>query len=113
MRTIIAGSRSCNDYCQVLHAVRDCGWRITAVISGRARGVDRLGERWANEHCVPLELFAAKWREQGPAAGHVRNALMADNADALIALWDSDSPGTKGMIDIAVRKGLLVHVHFV
>ena len=35
---------------------------------------------------------------------------MADNADALIAIWDGESRGTKHMIDIARRKGLKVWI---
>lgn len=116
MRTIIAGSRTCCDYSELLQAVRECGWDITRVISGGARGVDRLGEQWAFEQGLPLERYpvtSMMWREEGRGAGMMRNARMAEHADALIALWDGTSPGTKGMIDIATRKGLRVHVHFV
>jgi dissimilatory sulfite reductase (desulfoviridin) alpha/beta subunit len=35
---------------------------------------------------------------------------MAENADALIAVWDGESRGTKMMIDIAKKKGLKVFV---
>lgn len=35
---------------------------------------------------------------------------MADRAEALIALWDGESRGTKHMIDLARRKGLRVFV---
>lgn len=116
MRTIIAGSRSCNDYRQVLLAVDGCGWTISAVVSGAARGVDRLGERWATANGIPIDrhaVTAMQWRENGRRAGYLRNVRMSECADALIALWDGWSPGTKHMIDIAVRKGLLTHVHFV
>lgn len=36
---------------------------------------------------------------------------MGDYADALIALWDGQSKGTKGMIDYAKKKGLEVYVY--
>jgi hypothetical protein len=35
---------------------------------------------------------------------------MAQNADALIAVWDGQSPGTKHMIDVAKARGLRVFV---
>jgi hypothetical protein len=35
---------------------------------------------------------------------------MAENAEALIAIWDGQSKGTKNMIDTATKKGLLVFV---
>lgn len=111
MRTIIAGSRDCTDNRELLTALASCGWIPTTVISGTARGADKLGEMWAAEHKVPCEHFPADWNRHGKAAGYRRNEQMAESAEALIALWDGVSRGTKHMIDIARRKGLRVHVH--
>lgn len=113
MRTIIAGSRGCTDMGELLAAIADCGWFPTTVISGTARGADRLGEIWANEERVPCERFPPDWGRHGKSAGYKRNEKMADNAEALIALWDGASVGTRHMIDIAQRKGLKVHVRVV
>ena len=38
---------------------------------------------------------------------------MAENADALLAIWDGESRGTKHMIDTAREKGLEVYVYMV
>lgn len=113
MRTIIAGSRGCVDKDELLTALAECGWKPTAVISGTARGAGRLGEAWANESGVPCERFHADWDRHGKSAGYRRNEQMADNAEALIALWDGLSRGTKHMIDISRRKGLKVHIHII
>lgn len=111
MKTIIAGSRDCTDKQELLTALANCKWKPTTVISGTARGADRLGEIWANEFNIPCELFPAEWDRYGKSAGYRRNEQMADNAEALIALWDGTSKGTKHMIDIAKHKGLRVYVH--
>lgn len=114
MKTIIAGSREIEDYQHVLDAVRLSGFVITEVISGHARGVDTLGERWAKEHSTPVQLCHAAWGRYGRfAAGHLRNADMAQIADALIAVWDGKSPGTKNMIDQMIRRGKPTFVHYV
>lgn len=110
MRTIIAGSRSIYDYQFLLDAIDECGWTPTTVISGAAKGADNLGEDWAYDHKVPCELFPADWNKFGKSAGYRRNVQMAENADALIALWDGQSRGTKHMIDIAKSKGLKIYV---
>lgn len=110
MRTIIAGSRGVTDYAEVLKAVTQTPWRPTAILSGTARGADRLGERWARENGIPIEKFPANWDAFGKRAGYLRNAEMAQNADALIALWDGRSRGTKHMIDLAEKAGLRIHV---
>lgn len=111
MRTIIAGSSHITDYSMVAAAVEQSGWHPTAIISGGARGVDTLGECWAKDNDVPIERFPADWAKHGKAAGYQRNLLMAEHAEALIAVWDGESRGTKHMIDIARRAGLQVHVH--
>lgn len=110
MRTIIAGSRGVTDQSIVDKAIADSGFTIAAVISGTARGVDRMGEDWARRHRIPIERYPAQWDIDGRSAGYKRNELMGFMADALIAIWDSESRGTKHMIDIAQRKGLKVYV---
>ena len=111
MKTIIAGSRDITNYAIVEEAVRASGISVSTVVSGKQRGVDTLGERWAKAHGVEVAPYPAEWKAHGRAAGPIRNRQMADNADALIAVWDGFSPGTKDMIDVAKRRGLTVYVH--
>jgi hypothetical protein len=112
MRTIIAGSRGLG-YIDMLNAIGTCPFTPTTVISGNAVGIDRAGEVWARLHRMPLECYPADWATWGRSAGYKRNELMASKAEALIAVWDGQSKGTKHMIDIASAKGLVVHVHVV
>lgn len=111
MKTIIAGSREGFTFKDVKEAVDQCGWSPTVVISGTARGVDTLGERWANENGIPVEKYPADWNTHGKSAGYKRNQLMAEKAEALIALWDGTSKGTSHMIDIATKAGLKVFIY--
>jgi YspA, cpYpsA-related SLOG family len=110
MKVIIAGGREINDYELLLQAVLNAGFDITAVVSGAARGVDTLGERFAKEAGLELFQFPAEWDKYRNAAGPIRNRVMGDFADALIAIWDGKSTGTKNMIDYATKKGLKVYV---
>ena len=109
MKVIIAGSREINSYAVVEQAVRESNLEITEVVSGCARGVDRLGEAYAIKHRLPIAKFPANW-DLGRGAGHIRNAQMAEYAEALIAIWDGSSRGTAGMIRIARANGLQVYV---
>ena len=111
MRTIIAGSRTGTpeDLAQALNAC-PFTYAITIVLSGTAQGIDRAGEQWARENGIPLERYPAQWTEHGKAAGLMRNAEMADRADALVAVWDGKSKVTENMISQARRKGLEVFV---
>lgn len=108
MRTIVAGSRGFSDYGRLVAALdmRE----ISVVLSGTARGADRLGERYASERGIAVERYPAQWDVYGKRAGYLRNQEMAERADALVAFWDGVSPGTRHMIDLARRQGLRVWV---
>jgi hypothetical protein len=102
MKVIIAGSRTFTAYqflCQVLAPERH---RITQVLTGGARGADRLGYRWAWKHAITHQRFRAEWERFGKAAGVRRNHQMAQAGDVLIAFWDGQSPGTAHMIGVCV-----------
>lgn len=112
MKTIIAGSRTFNNYTEACSAVKKSGFFITEVVSGGAAGVDALGERYAVEHDIHFTIFDADWDIHGKAAGPKRNQQMADYADALVAIKDKkDSRGTDDMIRRAHAKGLRVFVY--
>lgn len=113
MRTIIAGSRYITDPAIVAAAIEESGFEITEVVSGACRGVDTLGEQWAKERGIPVKRFPAAWRRDGRAAGPIRNRLMATYADALVAIWDGKSAGTRNMIETAQQRGLEVSVAYV
>jgi hypothetical protein len=111
MRIIVAGSRSVLDE-QVRDALARCPWVgfVSAVVSGTAKGADEFGERWAEQHNITVVKYPADWEKYGKKAGPLRNKLMAENADGLVAVWDGESRGTRSMIELARRLGLRVFV---
>lgn len=110
MRTIIAGSRTITEYKYLLHVLPLIDWNPSVVLSGTAKGVDKLGEKWAVENNIELEKYPANWDKYGKSAGYKRNELMAQNAEAVLVLWDGESKGTKHMIDLAVKYKLKLKV---
>lgn len=110
MWVIVAGSRDITDFEVVKTAIEESGMNITKVVSGKARGIDTLGEKWAKLNDVPVEECPADWDRYGKSAGYVRNDEMAQIADGLIAIWDGKSKGTKHMIDLAHKEGVEVFV---
>lgn len=112
MKVIIAGSRSITDYSIIENAVARSEFKnITEIVSGGAHGVDFLGEQWALNNNVKVVPFVAEWVAYGKAAGPIRNAKMANYADALIAIWDGKSKGTLNMIENAKQKNLQIYIH--
>jgi len=113
MKVIIAGSRSITDFETVKKAIEACPFSVTEVVSGGAKGVDKLGEWYADGENIPIKVFKPSWSNlEAPGAivktnwhgkynaraGIDRNEQMGDYADALIAVWDGHSRGTKHMI---------------
>lgn len=119
VNVIIAGSRDFTDEKFLFNRVGD--WvralplgvhhQDITVFCGGADGADALGLAWARFNGCAVAHYPAKWRDHGKAAGPIRNAEMADDAEILIAFWDGKSKGTRNMIDTALKKGLEVHVY--
>jgi hypothetical protein len=112
MKCIIAGSRTATLQ-QVITALELCPFtdNITEVVSGCARGADSYGEILAEEYNIPVKKFPAEWEKYGRGAGHIRNGLMAEYSNALIAIWDGKSRGTEDMISKAKSLNLNVFIH--
>lgn len=113
MKVIIAGSRGITDPCVVLDALLESGFEVTEVVSGAARGVDRLGELIATACQIPVALFEPDYIMFGRNAPLKRNLEMAQYADALVAVWDGASSGTAHMISKAYENSCLVFVKVV
>jgi hypothetical protein len=114
VKTIIAGSRDIVDVKILYDAIKKLNIpekEITQVISGGARGADRIGEIYANENAIDLVIMPANWNLHGKSAGYRRNEDMAKIADACIALWDGSSKGTGHMINLAEKYNLKLWVY--
>lgn len=122
-KVIIAGGRDFDDYeklseiCDkifeaiVKHSEEDLEFEI---VSGGARGADKLGEIYALDRGYSVKRFPANWDKHGKSAGFRRNAEMSEYGDILIAFWDNRSRGTKNMIDLAnARKMPTITIGYV
>src|SRR5438132_11768271 len=66
---------------------------VTQLIHGAARGADSLAAAWARSRGIPTLPFPADWKNDGKAAGFVRNAKMVrDGRPDLVVAF----PGGKG-----------------
>lgn len=135
VRIIIAGSRDFMNYTslntfmnkflkELMEKFKDTPVDISMdnieIVSGGARGADRLGEEWARKHKLPYKVFAPNWKEYGKGAGHIRNSEMAkyasgktDNMQTFglcVVFWDGKSRGSQSMISYAEKNGLMTVV---
>jgi hypothetical protein len=113
MKIIIAGSRNITSYELVEKSIIESGFIVTEIVSGAARGVDQLGEQYGMIYNIPVMKFPADWNKHGKSAGPIRNIEMGKYADALIAIWDGQSKGTKHMIDYMKSQNKPTHIFIV
>ena len=114
-RVIIAGGRDFNNYKELKKYCDKMLSKIShkvEIVSGGARGADRLGEKYAKEKGYKTYLYSADWESYGKSAGVIRNEQMAEFADLLIAFWDGESKGTANMIGLAKGYGLGIRVYY-
>ena len=126
-KVIIAGGRDftdqtlCNKICDKVlskHLPENI-----EVVCGKAKGADTCGEIWAKSRGIRVKEMPADWhnldatpcrvKDNGygsynALAGTARNHAMGDYSDALLAIWDESSKGTKNMIDYSIKLGLKV-----
>lgn len=112
-KCIIAGGRDFDN----ADILSDCMYKLfpkpdgkLLIVSGAARGADRLGEDFAYKYELPFIQFPADWDKHGKSAGYIRNSEMSRYADRLVAFWDGKSRGTKNMIELMLRSGKPVDV---
>lgn len=107
---LVVGSRSITDYNYIKEALDyflQNKSEIT-IVSGGARGVDSLAERYAKEHNYELKIFPADWDKYGKSAGYIRNDEMhkyiSQFSDrGIVAFWDGKSKGTAQNFGLASR----------
>lgn len=105
MKIAIVGSR---DYAHLDH-VREFVDTLpadTIVISGGARGVDRVAADAAHKRNLDVREFLPDWERYGRyMAPKVRNQQIADEADLVVAFWNGESTGTLDVTDRATQQG--------
>lgn len=82
----------------------------TIVVSGGARGVDRMAAVAAHNAGLVVIEYRPDWEHDGPGAGFRRNSLIVEQADRVVAFWDGKSKGTLDTIGKAQAAGKLQHV---
>jgi hypothetical protein len=107
MKCVIAGSRKITNYDLIREAFTLCDWsdKITEIVSGKAKGVDTLGEEVAKEFGLKVKPFPADWDTHKRAAGPIRNEQMAKYTDiAIVVMIKGGSNGSRHMIHCMERK---------
>ena len=107
MKLAIIGSRSFSDAALISFELDKLlkSTDIRLAISGGAKGADSLGVEWARSKSIPFKIHLPQWDKYGKGAGFIRNELIVNDCDTVIAFWDGKSKGTLHSIGLAEKKG--------
>lgn len=100
MRLAIIGSRNLS----VSNLEKYMPSGVSEIVSGGARGIDTCAKEYAMENDLILTEFLPEYSKYGRSAPLVRNDLIIDYADEVIAFWDGKSRGTKYVIEKCKSK---------
>ena len=83
---------------------------VSMIVSGGARGVDRLAEEYARERQIPFQVFYPELPARGARwcytrACYARNKQIVENCDLLVAFVDKETGGTWNTIKQARSQG--------
>ena len=109
----IVGYRNFHNYESFKSNVND--WvknnsEITLIVSGAAPGADTLAAKYADEYGIDIVVYSADWKKFGKKAGPLRNTLIVDKSEHLIAFLSKKSRGTLDTINKAKVKRIPVTV---
>lgn len=119
MRLGIVGYRNYNDYESFSEFVDSIisNNKIDKIVSGghlsKGRikpGTDTLAWKYAVEQGIQIVEYEADWSKYGKAAGPIRNKLIVENVDILIAFVSSDSVGTLNTIEMAQKLKIPIYI---
>jgi len=96
MKVAVIGGRDFNDY-ERLKKVLD-SFSIKTIVSGGAKGADKLGEKYAVENNIHTEIYIPQWDLFGKRAGFLRNTTIIENSEVVVAFWNGKSRGTRDSI---------------
>ena len=108
-RLAVVGSRDFTDYDRLSRAIASFP-DVKVVISGGAKGADALAERAAEDLGLECEVFRADWKRYGRGAGPMRNTMIVENSDAILAFLLPGSRGTLDTLKKATKRGLRLWV---
>lgn len=97
MKLAIIGSRNFQDYSLMLERFGELVQTEgipSHIVSGGAKGADALAERLADFYQIPKIIHYANWDAFGRRAGPIRNGLIRDSADIVLAFPVGKSIGT-------------------
>jgi predicted Rossmann fold nucleotide-binding protein DprA/Smf involved in DNA uptake len=87
-RTIaIVGSRDFVNYAQLKRVLDDIIRTDDEFVSGGAKGVDSMAQRYAKEAGHNIHIYYPKYAQHGPGATFIRNKEIVEHSELVLAFY--------------------------
>ena len=105
----VIGSRDFDDYNLLATLLIKHEPRL--VVSGGANGADELANRFCREYGKPILIFYPDWHGLGKKAGHIRNTMIVEMCEEVLAFQVNKSRGTQDSINKARELNKKVYLY--
>lgn len=105
MRVGVIGSRDIGDF-SVQKIISHLPANCSTVVSGNARGIDRIAKQAAEILNCEYKEFLPDYEKFGKSAPLVRNLSIVRESDMVIAFWDMRSRGTAHAINLCIENNV-------
>ena len=113
MKIAIVGSRGLKNSELLEKALNPYLNKISLMVSGGAKGTDKLAEIWALNNDIPTKIFLPDFKSYGRGSYRMRNLEIVNNSDLILAFWDGVSKGTKMTIEVAKKAKKSVNIFYI
>ena len=112
MKLAIIGSRTFTDSELAWNTYKNLPFldQVTQIVSGGAKGADSIAELLAKWSGKEMIVYYPDWDKYGKQAGFIRNRLIINDSDCVLAFWDLKSKGTLNSIQLATKNGIPVNI---
>lgn len=110
MKVLITGDKIIVKYDIIKDIIDNSKINISELVSDGIKGICTLAENYAVQKNINIKRMKPNY-SHGISCIEINRMKMLDYSDAIIAIWDGESKGTKDMIEYATKKGLSLHIY--
>jgi hypothetical protein len=108
----IVGSREYPDTNDVRDYIDTLRFFDIEIVTGGASGVDKVAEEYALSLGMAVWVVSPNYGQYGRRAPLIRNTMIAQECDRMVAFWDGRSRGTMDAVRKARQMGKPVDVRY-
>lgn len=83
---------------------------VSLIILGGGKYIGEIAQKYAQKHNIQTYILLPNYAKDGKNATLIRNQLIVQQADFILAFWDGHSASTHHSINIAKQLGKAIQI---